>query len=255
MTPKQAREVLKAPAGASEDELGRAYRAAVKAAHPDRGGDAEALRRVIDAHRVLEAMARGRHAFPPAAKDEARPAPRRHVLEITVGEALFGGRRRAAIAGRTLDVKLPEGLRAGETLRLAGAGGDGGDLMVRIAIAADPGLAVRGDDVWLSATAPIACGGRLEIDTPRGRRAVWLTRKVGSRRLVRLAGEGLPARDGRPAGDLIVRLETASAPAETPAREMLRRFAGAWAAACPDGPAVLTALQPCRTTASAICSA
>ena len=32
MTPKQAREVLNAPAGATEDELGRAYRAAVKAA-------------------------------------------------------------------------------------------------------------------------------------------------------------------------------------------------------------------------------
>jgi curved DNA-binding protein len=231
MTPKQAREVLNAPAGASENELGKAYRAAVKAAHPDRGGDAADLRRVIEAHGVLKAIARGRLGFPSEAKVPTRPAPRRHVLEISVQEALFGGRRRAAIAGRTLEVKLPEGLRAGETLRLAGAGGDGGDLLVRIAIPADPGLAVRGDDIWLSAVAPIGCGGRLEIDTPRGRRAVWLNRKVGSRRLVRLAGEGLPARDGRPAGDLIVRLEAASATAETPAREMLRRFAGAWAAA------------------------
>jgi curved DNA-binding protein len=231
MTPKQAREVLNAPAGAGEHEIGKAYRAAVKAAHPDHGGDADRLREVIEAHRILKAMAVGRHAFPTAPRPQARPAPRRHLLEISVTEALFGGRRRAFLDGRTLEVKLPAGLRAGETLRLSGAGADGSDLMVRIAIAADPQLAVRGDDVWLAAKAPHHLSGRLEVDTPRGRRAVWLTRKVGSKRLMRLAGEGLPARGDRPAGDLIVRLETMKAPVETPAREKLRRFAGAWAAA------------------------
>lgn len=232
MTPKQARLVLNAPAGADEDTLGKAYRAAVKSAHPDHGGDAERLREVVEAHRLLKGLAAGRIRFPPAVQPQpAAATPKRHSLEITVPEALFGGRRRVTLEGRTIEVKLPEGLRAGEVLRLSRAGPGGSDLFLRISIAADPELAVRGDDLWLRAKAPLDYGGRLEIDTPRGRRAVWLTRKVGSKRLLRLGGEGLPARGQRLAGDLIVRLEAAEAPVETPAREMLRRFAGTWAAA------------------------
>jgi curved DNA-binding protein len=231
MTPKQARQVLNAPAGADEDALGRAFRAAVKAAHPDLGGDGDRLREVVEAHRLLKAVAVGRIGCP-ATSPPCRPrSPERHPLEITVAEALFGGRRRVTIEGRTLDVKLPAGLRAGETLRLAGAGAGGCDLRVRITIATNGGLAVRGDDIWVSAKAPLNYGGRLEIDTPRGRRAIWLTRKVGSKRLLRLNGEGLPARGDRPGGDLIVRLEASEAAVETPAREKLRRFAGNWAAA------------------------
>jgi curved DNA-binding protein len=236
MTPREARQVLNAPSGADEAALARAYRSAVKAAHPDHGGDAERLRQVIEAHRLLKSMARGRLSFPPAAtaqprSAQARPTPVRHPIEISVAEALFGGRRRVTLEGRPLELRLPEGLRAGEVLRLARASAEGRDLYVRIAIAAEPDLAVRGDDLWLRAAAPANYGGRLEIDTPRGRRAVWLTRKVGSKRLLRLSGEGLPARGQRKAGDLIVRLEAPTAPAETPAREMLRRFAGTWAAA------------------------
>lgn len=230
MTPKQARLVLNAPAGADEDTLGKAYRAAVKSAHPDHGGDAERLREVVEAHRLLKSLAAGRISFPPMAQPQAA-APKPYSLEITVPEALFGGRRRLRLEGRTVEVKLPEGLRAGEMLRLSRAGPQGCDLFVRISIAADPDLAVRGDDLWLRAVAPLDYGGRLEIDTPRGRRAVWLSRKVGSKRLLRLGGEGLPARGQRRAGDLIVRLEAAEAPVVTPAREMLRRFAGTWAAA------------------------
>src|SRR4051812_36676913 len=122
MTPKQAREVLNAPAGAGEHEIGRAYRAAVKAAHPDHGGDADRLREVIEARRILKAMAVGRHAFPTAPRPQARPAPRRHLLEISVTEALFGGRRRAFLDGRTLEVKLPAGPRAGGAPPPSGAG-------------------------------------------------------------------------------------------------------------------------------------
>lgn len=230
--------MLNAPAGADAAAIARAYRTAVKTAHPDHGGDAERLGRVLEAHRLLQSMssARGRIAFPPARTERPeaaspRPSPARHPLEISVAEAILGGRRRVALAGRTLELKLPPGLRSGEVLRLARAADSGHDLHVQITIAAGPGLAVRGDDLWLTASAPASLGGRLEIDTPRGRRAIWLTRKIGSKRLLRLAGEGLPARGDRKAGDLIVRLEPVEAPVETPARQKLREFAGTWAAA------------------------
>lgn len=241
MTPKRAREVLKAPANADPAGLARAFRAAVKACHPDHaGGDAERLRQVIEAHRLLQQLHEARQEmFPPSAAEAPRPAPRpepqattEHV-DISVCEALFGGERRVRLAsGRELDVRLPPGLRSGETLRLAGAAGRC-DVLLKICVAGEANLSVRGDDLWLKVSAPLKQideGARLEVDTPRGRRAVWLSRKAGLKRLMRLPGEGLPARGGHARGDLFLRIEAEEAPAESAAKTLLRRFAATWAA-------------------------
>lgn len=241
MTPKRAREVLKAPADADPAALARAFRAAVKACHPDReGGDAERLRLVIDAHRLLQRLHEARQeelrpksAPQPRPAPEARPQPTLEHLDISVGEALFGGERRVKLAsGRLLDVRLPPGLRSGETLRLAGAAG-GEDMHLKICVTGETNLSVRGDDLWLKISAPLKQideGARLEVDTPRGRRAVWLSRKAGIKRLMRLPGEGLPARGAHARGDLFLRIEPEEAPAESIAQSMLRRFAATWAA-------------------------
>jgi curved DNA-binding protein len=241
MTPKRAREVLKAPANTDPAGLAKAFRAAVKACHPDHeGGDAERLRLVIDAHRLLLQLQESRAQAPQAAP---RPAPRARTnakakaapehLDISVGEALFGGERRVRLAsGRELDVRLPPGLRPGEVLRLAGAAG-GGDVHLKICVASETNLSVRGDDLWLRISAPaeqIDAGARLEVETPRGRRAVWLSRKAGVKRLMRLPGEGLPARGGHARGDLFLRIEAQEAPTESAAKSLLRRFTETWAA-------------------------
>jgi curved DNA-binding protein len=240
MTPKRAREVLNAPSNADPATLARAFRAAVKACHPDReGGDAERLRQVIEAHRLLQRLQDARRsaavqpAFRPAAAPESRSQPTVETIDISITEALFGGERRIQLlSGRALDVRLPAGLRPGETLRLAAAAG-GSDVHLKINVTGLPNLSVRGDDLWLKITAPLKQideGARLEVDTPRGRRAVWLSRKAGLKRLMRLPGEGLPARAGHARGDLFLRIEPEAAPAESPAQSMLRKFAQTWAA-------------------------
>lgn len=232
MTPQMARRVLNAPQGATVETLSRMFRDAVKRYHPDTGGDADRLREAIEAHRVLQSLASARLDVGPSmwpARD-AKPRPLR--LEITAVEAMLGGERRLRIEGRMLDVRLPAGLRAGETLRLTGAGRHGGDVFLKIGVINGSGYTVRGDDVWLEIKAPLPPGGgRIEVDTPRGKRTVW--HKAGSRKLTRLAGEGLPARGLRKAGDLFLKIEAdETAPASaSPAQEMLRRFTGTWAAA------------------------
>jgi curved DNA-binding protein len=228
--------VLNAPSNADPATLARAFRAAVKACHPDReGGDAERLRQVIEAHRILQQLqeARRHAAAGPQPRPEVRPQPVLETIDISISEALFGGERRVQLlSGRALDVRLPAGLRSGETLRLTGAAG-GADVCLKINVAGLPNLSVRGDDLWLKITAPLKQideGARLEIDTPRGRRAVWLSRKAGLKRLMRLPGEGLPARGGHARGDLFLRIEAEEAPTESPAKSMLRKFAATWAA-------------------------
>ncbi|MGZ8362266.1 MAG: DnaJ C-terminal domain-containing protein [Caulobacteraceae bacterium] len=232
MTPQTARKVLNAPQDANIETLSRIFREAVKQHHPDSGGDAERLREAIEAHRVLKSLAACRLNLGPSMWPAREAKPRPHRIEISVLEAIHGGERRVKIEGRAIDVTLPPGMRAGETLRLTGAGRGGSDIFLKIGVANQPGLVVRGDDIWVEARAVLpAGGGRVEIDTPRGRRAIWLSHKVGSRKLTRLAGEGLPARGSRKAGDLFVRIEANETAPETPAQAMLRRFTGAWAPA------------------------
>jgi curved DNA-binding protein len=234
MTAGEARQLLGLSPGAGADDLGRAYRAAVKAAHPDLdGGDAERLRQVIEARRVLVALAEARVMFAPAPR--THPAPGQNLsLKITVREALLGGRRRVTLkTGPALDVRLPRGLRPGDVLRLAGVANAGGDVMVRISLLAEAGISVRGHDLWLEISAEadqLRAGARLEIDTPRGRRALVAPEGAADGRPIRLKGQGLPARGRHPAGDLILKLCLKSKAGEPVSKTLRKRFSARWAA-------------------------
>ena len=223
---KRAREVLGVSVIADADEVRRAYHAAAKQAHPDRpGGDAEAFREVVEAYERL----RNRPAFdrffqPPA---PPAPVPKPGVLTISPQVAMAGGGvEHSAWDGRTLRITLPPGLRTGDMIRADG-------VEITIAVRREAGVIVRGDDLWLSVQVDpmlLAQGGRIAVDTPLGRRIVWITSKAGARGLVRLPGQGLPARGRRRLGHMFLRLTPADKPAESPARELLRQFAAAWAA-------------------------
>ena len=233
MTAGQARELLGLPMGADAVALGRAYRTAVKAAHPDLGGgDAERLRQVIEAHKVLKSLAEARITFTPAPPRPHKPAPQSFSLKVSVREALLGGRRRMTVAdGRSLNVRLPKGLRPGDVLKLKGMGVARADIAIKVDIEAQPGIEVRGDDLWLEVTASaeqLKPGARLEIDTPRGRRALKAPEGAAEGAPIRLKGQGLPGRGRRPTGDLILKLTVV--PAEPASKALLRRFTARWAA-------------------------
>ncbi len=236
MTAGQARELLGLTTDADAAALARAYRTAVKAAHPDLGGgDPERLRLVIDAHRLLKSLRQTRIVFAPAPTS----APAKAVAlssKITLEEAIKGARRRLTLpGGGSLQVRLPRGLRAGDVLRLRRPEGD--DVLVRITLHPEPGVTVRGDDLWLEVSAPsgqVKPGARLEVDTPRGRRALVAPDGVADGKPIRLKGQGLPARGRHAAGDLILKLRLAPAQAgaasETVSQTLLRRFSARWAA-------------------------
>jgi curved DNA-binding protein len=213
-----ARALLGVAADADEHALGSAFRTAAKLAHPDRpGGDAARFRAVLDAYHLL----RDGPAKAPALV-EAHLAP----ISIDPALAMNGGAVDVWALGRQLRVTLPAGLRAGDKVRAGGA-------MFRICISATDGMQVRGDDLWLSCSVDpdiLEAGGRISLETPMGRRIVWVTERAGQRGLVRVAGQGLPARGAHPAGDLFLRLEPAARVEESAARTLLRRFAAAWAA-------------------------
>lgn len=223
ITAVQARELLGVGPLATPQELRRAFRDAAKRAHPDRvGGGAEPFRRVVEAYHCLNRPAPDRILQPPA----PRP-PASHVLEISPLTAMHGGAVRHRLAdGRLLAIRLPAGLRAGDTVRA-------GEALLPVTVRGEPALLVRGHDLWVTVTVDprlLAQGGRVALDTPLGRRIVWITRRAADRGLVRIVGQGLPARGAHPKGCLFIRLAAARHSTDSAARTLLRRFTAAWAA-------------------------
>jgi len=206
--------------------LTAAFRASVKAAHPSApGGDADRFRRVIAAWRLVRTLGAPTLSLPPPAAS----APAVPVVAIGPMEALHGGRAAVRLAGRTIDIRLPKGLRSGEHLRLRGAGRGGTDLYLPVLIRGADGLSAIGDDLYMTCPVPLRLledGGRLEIETHAGPRSVWLVGEPQPMRL-RLRGLGLPARGGRPQGHLFVTLQP-SEDAPSAAEDLLVRFTRVW---------------------------
>ena len=155
-------------------------------------------------------------------------------LVVPLDTVYRGGAMRLAINGRTLEVKVPKGIRPGQVIRLAGQGERGGNLLLEVEYATDPRFEVDDRNIlyalevapWeaaLGASVSVpTLGGTVELKVPAGSEA--------GRRL-RLRGRGLPGTAGRADGDQIVELEVqAPAPrtdAQKAAYEGLREaFAG-----------------------------
>jgi curved DNA-binding protein len=112
---------------------------------------------------------------------------------------------------RKLDVSIPQGIKAGQNLRLAGQGGPGmgsggaGDLYLEIDFHPHPTYRVDGKDVYLDlplAPWEAALGATVNIPTPAGS-ALELKIPAGTAtgRKMRLKGKGIPSKE---AGDLYV---------------------------------------------------
>ncbi len=120
-----------------------------------------------------------------------------------------GGWQRAQ---RTLDVKIPAGVRTGQRVRVAGEGADAaggrGDLYLIVTVSPHPFLERKGDDIHveLPITAPeAALGASVEVPTLRGKVAMKIPSGTSSGRTFRLPGYGMPRVKGGGVGDQLVR--------------------------------------------------
>ena len=133
-------------------------------------------------------------------------------------------------AGRTIDLKLPNGVEDGARIRLAGQGQEGpggrGDAIVTIEIAPHKFFVREGDNIRLSLPVSLTeavLGAKVKVPTPQG--AVMLTVPKGSTsgKLLRLKGRGFTAKNGA-RGDQLVQLAI-----DLPAADAeLERFASEW---------------------------
>lgn len=139
----------------------------------------------------------------------APPQDTRARLAVPLRAVFAGENVRITINGRTLDVRVPKGIKPGQAIRLARQGQGGRDLLLEVEYAADPQFEVDGLNViYTLPVAPweAALGASVSVPTLGGPVQLKVPADSESGRKLRLRGRGLPdGRDG--AGDQIVELE------------------------------------------------
>lgn len=165
----------------------------------------------------------------PAGVGAAPRGDTRAKLAVPLEAVYQGSSVRIGVNGRTLDVRVPKGVRPGQVIRLAGQG-ERGDLMLEVEYAAHPQFEVDGRNVIHQlAVAPweAALGATVSVPTLGGSVELKIPPKSEAGRKLRLRGRGLP---GDPAGDQIVELEVLAPPphsaAQREAYETLRSAFG-----------------------------
>ena len=130
---------------------------------------------------------------------------------------------RPQVKQRTLNARIPRGVRQGQYIRLAGQGGAGmgqgkaGDLFLEVEFRPHPFYHVEGRDVFLDLpVAPweAALGATVKAPTPSGTVDLKIPPGSTAGRKLRLKGRGIP---GATPGDLYVVLQIALPPAESAA--------------------------------------
>jgi curved DNA-binding protein len=128
-------------------------------------------------------------------------------------------RGRVALETRTLNVKIPAGVRAGQLIRLAGQGAAGagkpGDLLLEVHFKPHARYRVEGRDLHLDLpVAPweAALGAVLHVPVPGGALNVRIPAGAQSGRVLRVRGKGVPA---EPPGDLLLALRVVVPPADS----------------------------------------
>jgi len=177
-----------------------------------------------------------------AARGGARgggPAPvgdLRAKISIPLEVAYTGGSQRIGVDGRTLEVKIPAGIRPGQVIRLAGQGQNAGprksDLLLEIDYRPHADFEVDDRNIlYTLSLAPweAALGTTVSVPTLGGPVDLRVPADSDAGRKLRLRGRGLP---GKPApGDQIVEIEIRAPRAENDnQKELYRQMAKAFAA-------------------------
>ena len=147
--------------------------------------------------------------------------------QITLRAPKLDANGRVQMETRTLDVKIPKGIHAGQMIRLAGqgspgiGGGPAGDLLLEVAFKPHPRYRVDGRDVHV--TVPLApweaaLGAVVPVDTPAGKLEVRIPAGAQSGRQMRVRGKGIASATP---GDLYLDLQVVLPSADEPkAREL-----------------------------------
>lgn len=172
-----------------------------------------------------------RNGARPGATGPVRGRDHRYTLMVSFVDAAQGGPQRINLPdGGEINVTIPPGTEAGQTLRLRGKGGAGtppGDALIDIQVGTHPQFRRDGANIELDLPVQFRdaiLGARVTVPTLTG--AVTMAIPAGSDdgTRLRLRGKGIPAIGTSPAGDLYATIRIRIGPVD----DALREFLTAW---------------------------
>jgi len=129
-----------------------------------------------------------------------------HEVDLTLDEAFHGTTRRMSIKqeghARTVDVRIPVGVKDGSRVRAAGEGESGanggvaGDLYLRVRIRPHTMFERKGDDLHSHVAVPVTTavlGGEAQVPTISGAVRLKIPEGTQNGQVFRLKGHGMPA--------------------------------------------------------------
>ena len=152
-------------------------------------------------------------------------------LKVPFEDAVALKTQRITLAdGKTIDLKLPQGLEDGTKIRLGGKGGDGaggrGDAIVTVEISPHRFYTREGTNIRLELPVTLkeaVLGAKVKVPTPEGAVMLTIPKGTTSGKVLRLKGRGFSAKDGK-RGDQLVAVEV-----DIPSDDAeLQRFAEKW---------------------------
>jgi DnaJ-class molecular chaperone len=127
---------------------------------------------------------------------------RRYQLRVDFLDAINGAQKRLDLpGGKTLDVRIPAGLRDGQVLRLGGqgdqgvGGGPSGDALIEVHVEPHPLFRREADDIHMELPITIAeavLGAKVAVPTVDGSVTMSIPADSNAGRVLRLKGKGAP---------------------------------------------------------------
>ncbi|MEA3456694.1 MAG: DnaJ C-terminal domain-containing protein [Campylobacterota bacterium] len=123
--------------------------------------------------------------------------------------SVLGGKHQISANGESFDIKIPAGIKSGETMRVRGKGkshnGQVGDLLIKVDVAPSSEYERKGDNLYKTIDVPLKdawLGGRIEVQTPEKEVSLKVPQNTKNGQKFRLKGKGVPDRKTALKGDL-----------------------------------------------------
>ena len=123
--------------------------------------------------------------------------------------SITGGKHNVSANGQNFDIKIPAGIKSGETMRVRGKGkqyqGQAGDLLIKVDVSASDEYERKGDNLYKTFDVPLKealFGGKIAVTTPEKEVSLKVPKNTKNGQKFRLKGKGVADRKTAMKGDL-----------------------------------------------------
>ena len=123
--------------------------------------------------------------------------------------SILGGKHKVSTNNESFDIKIPAGIKSGETMRVRGKGnahqGQKGDLLIKVEVVSSDEYERKEDNLYKTFDVPLKealFGGKISIETPEKEVSLKVPQNTKNGQKFRLKGKGVPNRKTAMTGDL-----------------------------------------------------